>query len=204
MRVLAGLLCMAALSAADGAAQGADFELEPAGSSLRFTAIQQGAKFESHFENFTAQVHFDPAQPEAGRITAQINLGSVDTGNPERDEVVAGGDWFNLAQWPEATFTANRIAREGEGYVAKGSLKLRDTTAPVTFRFRWTPETAGQPARLVGSASLERLAFGIGQGQWRDTSYVGNAVDVQADIRLRPVIGSVNSVINKGKTPNAR
>ena len=175
-------------------AYGDDFVLEPAGSSLSFTAVQQGAKFESRFERFTADISFDPAHPEAGRISSAIDLASVDTGNPERDEVLKGADWFNLARWPRAQFSAGQIRREGEGYTASGKLTLRDVTAPVAFRFQWTPAGRGQPARLVGNAALERLAFGVGQGEWRDTTYVGNPVQVQVDIRLRPASASVKSV----------
>ena len=163
-----------------------EFELEPAGRSLTFTAVQQGATFESRFDRFTARVRFDPAQPESGSISSRIDLGSVDTGNPERDEVLKGADWFNLGKWPEAVFTAGRIVRDGDGYRARGTLTLREVTAPVTLSFRWTPAAAGQAARLQGSAALERLAFGVGQGEWRDTAYVGNRVDIQVDIRLRP------------------
>lgn len=180
------------------------YELIPAGSSLGFTAVQQGAKFESRFETFTARVSFDPASPQTGRITARIDLASVDTGNPERDEVLKGADWFNLARWPQAVFSAGQIVRDGEGFLARGTLALRDVTAPATLKFRWTPAAQGQPARLAGSAVLDRLAFGVGQGEWRDTSYVGNRVEVQVDIGLRPVPASDKSVSIIGNTPNAK
>ena len=190
-RIMVGAASAATLSfviAAEAAPTGAttEYELEPAGSSLTFTSVQQGATFESRFDRFTAQVRFDPVQPESGSISSRIDLGSVDTGNPERDEVLKGADWFNLGKWPEAVFTAGRIVRDGDGYRASGTLTLREVTAPVTLSFRWTPAAAGQAARLQGSAALERLAFGVGQGEWRDTAYVGNRVDIQVDIRLRP------------------
>jgi polyisoprenoid-binding protein YceI len=164
-----------------------DYQLEPTGSSLRFTATQQGAKFESRFDRFTAIVRFDPARPETGRIEARMDLGSVDTGNPERDEVLKTADWFNLSRWPEAVFIAERIVRAGKGYAANGTLALRGVTRPVTLEFRWTPPAGDQPARLVGSAMLERLAFGVGQGDWQDTTYVGNGVEVSVDIQLRSI-----------------
>ena len=193
------------LVAAEAAPTAADtYELEPSGSSLKFTATQQGAKFESSFESFTAVVHFDPAQPETGRIEARIDLSSVDTGNPERDEVLQSADWFNLSRWPEASFSAARIVRAGDGYAASGALSLRGVTRPVTLQFRWTPQAGDQPARLVGSATLERLAFGIGQGDWQDTAYVGNGVAVQVDIRLRPTQVSDKSVTITGKPQDAR
>lgn len=182
---LAATLILVAAEAAPTAVIG--YELDPTGSSLTFSAVQQGAKFESRFDRFTALVRFDPAQPESGSIESRIDLGSVDTGNPERDEVLKGSDWFNLDKWPEAVFTAGRIVQDGTGHRASGALTLRGVTVPVSLRFRWAPAAAGQAARLVGSATLDRLAFGVGQGDWRDTAYVGNRVDIQVDIRLRAI-----------------
>jgi len=150
--------------------------------------------FESRFERFTALVRFDPAEPEQGQISARIDLASVDTGNPERDEVLGTADWFNLGKWPEAQFNADQIVRAAEGYAASGTLTLRGVTRPVVLKFRWTPAAGSAAARLVGSAALERLAFGVGQGEWQDTAYVGNPVTVEVDIRLRKVKDTVNSV----------
>ena len=187
------------------AAEGAPaYELEPGGSSLKFLAVQQGAKFESHFQTFTARVQFDPARPETGRILARIKLASVDTGNPERDEILKTADWFGVGQWPEATFVANRIVRVTDGYSASGTLALRGVSRPVTLRFHWTPAANGKPARLNGGASVERLAFGVGQGDWQDTAYVGNAVAIQVDIRLRPIQPTVKSVTIKDAATNGR
>ena len=200
------LLLVAAEAAPTTAALAAapTYELDPSGSSLSFTATQQDAKFESHFEKFTAVVRFDPAQPETGRIEAHIDLGSVDTGNPERDEVLKAADWFDFRQWPEAVFTATRVVRAREGYAASGTLALRGVTRPVTLQFVWTPMADGQPARLVGSAPLERLAFGVGQGDWQDTAYVGNGVEVQVDIQLVPVQVSDKSVSITGARQDVR
>ena len=180
------------------------FELEPIGSSLKFTAVQQGAKFESRFETFTTRVQFDPARPETSRIEARVNLASVDTGNPERDEILKTADWFGVSQWPEATFVANRIVRATDGYSASGTLALRGVSRPVTLRFRWTPAAAGKPARLTGGAAVLRLAFGVGQGDWQDTAYVGNTVAILVDIRLRPVKTTVKSVPIKDAARDAR
>ena len=196
------LFAVVAAQAARAAAPA--YELEPGGSFLKFTAVQQGAKFESHFETFTARVQFDPAKPETGRILARIKLASVDTGNPERDEILKTADWFGVGQWPEATFVANRIVRGPDGYAANGTLALRGVSRPVTLRFRWTPATDGKPARLNGGASVERLAFGVGQGDWTDTAYVGNSVAIRVDIQLRPIRTTVKSVTITGTTMNGR
>lgn len=177
---------LVALVAPAGTAIPGDFVLEPAGSQLRFTAIQQGARFESRFERFTTRLRFDPAQPDTGRIRATIDLGSVDTGNPERDEILLTADWFGAALWPAAVFEAERITPDGDAWLAAGRLSLRNVSRPVTLRFFWTPATGDQPARLVGTAGVRRLNFGVGGGEWRDTSYVGDPVEIQVDILLVP------------------
>ncbi len=180
----------------------ADYVLVPAGSSLGFTAIQQGAKFDSHFGTFTADVRFDPAAPERGRITARVALGSVDTGNLERDNVLQTSDWFAASQWPEAVFSAGRIVRDGGAYRAEGTLALRNVSRPVVLKFRWTSAAEGKPARLQGSAALERLAFGVGQGDWQDTTYVGNPVEVRVDVLLREIPARIPTTDNTVSTRN--
>jgi hypothetical protein len=40
---------------------------------------------------------------------------------------------------------------------------------------------------MKGSASLRRLAFGLGQGEWASTEWVGDEVDIRFELRLQPV-----------------
>lgn len=167
-------------------AHAADFVIEPADSRVTFSALQQGARFPGSFERFGGQVSFDPATG-TGRIDATVDVASVDTGNPERDGILKTPDWFDTGRFPQARFVAERIRREAGGFVADGTLALRDLTQPATLRFDFTPATAGGMARLAGTLVVKRLDFGIGRGEWTDTSYVGNDVDVAVDVRLRPV-----------------
>ena len=113
-------------------AHAGDYQLESTGSTLKFTAVQQGATFESRFKHFTAEIRFDPAQPANGRITARIDLGSVDTGNAERDETLKTADWFAVSRWPQAVFNAEQIVATGTGFEARGTLSLRDAKQPAT------------------------------------------------------------------------
>jgi polyisoprenoid-binding protein YceI len=155
-----------------------------AGSTVRFAAVQQGARFEGGFTRFTARIDFDPDQPAAGNIAATIDLGSVDTQYAERDEYLREADWFHIARWPQAEFRATTIAAAATGFVARGELTLRGVTRPVELAFTFTTTPAG--ARLAGSASLQRLDFGVGSGDWTDTTWVGNEVQVMVDLQLVP------------------
>ncbi len=159
------------------------WRVDPAGSSLGFTAIQAGARFDGHFERFSAIVDFDPAEPAAGRFDVRVDLGSVTTREAERDGILKGVDFFATARFPEARYVASDFRRDGDGYLADGKLTLRGITHPLRVRFRFTPDGADR-ARLSGGARLSRLAFGVGQGEWQDTEWVGDEVEVRFDLLL--------------------
>jgi len=164
---------------------GAEVWQAGADSTLKFSAVQQGARFEGGFARFSTQIEFDPAEPAAGRISATIDLDSVDTQNPERDDYLREAEWLHIVRWPQARFAADRIRPDGNGYIADGELTLRGVTRPVALRFDWTPTGTG--ARFTGSADLLRLDFGVGSGDWTDTRWVKNEVQVSVDLQLQPV-----------------
>jgi polyisoprenoid-binding protein YceI len=179
-------LIAAALLAAAVPAAAADYRVDRAGSSVTFKALQQGARFPGSFERFGGSVSFDPATA-TGRIDATVELASVDSGNPERDGVLRTPDWFDVARFPAARFVATAFRRTESGFAADGELTLRDVRRPATLAFRFTPPDAKGRARLQGTLAVKRLDFGIGRGEWTDTTYVGNEVDVAIDVGLSPV-----------------
>jgi polyisoprenoid-binding protein YceI len=156
------------------------------GSSLSFTGTIEDAPFTGVFEAFTATVRFDPADPAAGSIDAKVEVKSVDSRNRERDEYMLAKDFFYARKHPVATFSTTAIRAAAAGaFVADAELTLRGVTRPVQMRFTFSD---GAPARLEGAVELERLAFGVGQGEWRDTRQIGNEVSVAITLVLAPAV----------------
>jgi len=179
------LLLASALSAhlvahADAAFWQAAAEL----SRLEFIATQAGAKFTGAFADYTAAIRFDPDELNGSRFDVTIATRSVDTADAERDDIIRGPDLFAVERFPQARYVAERFAATAEGYVAHGELMLRGQTRAVPVHF--TFEHDGTRARLRGHARFQRLAFGVGQGEWQDTQWVGNDVEVRFDLRLEP------------------
>ena len=54
----------------------------------------------------------------------------------------------------------------------------------VTFTFK--PAADGHTAVLSGGATIRRLDFGVGQGEWQDTKWVGNDVRIGFELVLGP------------------
>lgn len=154
-------------------------------SSLAFVGSAQGESFEGRFGDFEARISFDPATLAAAEFDVRIVLASADTQNTERDELLPQQDFFNVAASAEARYHATRFeALGGDRYRALGELTLRGVTEPVALEFIWA-SGEGRSARLEGEARLSRLAFGVGSGEWADTSVIDDEVLVRTRLDLQ-------------------
>lgn len=161
----------------------ADYVQAP-GSALTFATRYQGEVFTGRFPAFQTRLRFDPARPAEGSLDVTIPLAGVTTGDGDRDGSLKGGDFFNIAKFPQARFVATKFrALGGNRYAADGQLTLRGVSRPVTLTFTWTP---GATPVLAGQATVKRLDFGVGGGDWADTSIIPNDVAVSTRVLLRP------------------
>lgn len=173
-----GLIAAAALAALlPCAATPAD-----AGGSLTFEATQAGARFAGRFDRFSADISFDPADPASCRFEVRIDTASADTREAQRDELLKGPDFFWVERYPAATYAGSGCRAVKGGYALDGQLELRGVKREVPLRFTYAPGRSG--AGMEGTARLSRLAFGVGQGEWQDTQWVGDEVTVRFDLLL--------------------
>lgn len=154
------------------------------GSELQFETSWSGSKIEGEFPRFSGDISFSPQALDRSRVRISIDLTSVTTGDGQRDASLKGEDWFNTGQAGTAVFTASRFThRGGENYVANGTLTLRGASRPVSLPFRLQIDE--DKARVRGVTTLDRTAFGVGQGEWAATSEIPAQVTVEVDLRAR-------------------
>jgi polyisoprenoid-binding protein YceI len=177
---VAVVACLAAASAASDAWQG-----DQNAGSLQFVATQAGAKFTGGFRKFTIRFDFDPTGAAAGgSLDVTVDLKSADTGDAERDEILKGAEFFRTDRYPQARFHASRFRRDGERWRADGELTLRGIAQPVAVLF--TLDGKSRQLGMKGTATLRRLEFGVGQGEWSTTEWIGDEVEVRFDLELNP------------------
>jgi polyisoprenoid-binding protein YceI len=181
----AGAVAAAATTASTSAGAGAgNYSADPQQSRLEFVGVQAGAEFKGTFHKFTAAVQFAPDALAGSHFDVQIDMNSVDSQDKDRDTTVRGADIFDVAHWPTAHYVTRSFTKTATGYAAVGALTLRGVTKDVPINFTFTPTAAG--AKLEGSAKLNRLDFGAGQGDWKNTDQVANAVKVSFSLILKP------------------
>lgn len=176
---VAVVACLAAAPSASAVWQG-DQNAGP----LQFVATQAGAKFTGSFRKFAVRLDFDPAGPADGSLDVTVDLGSADTADAERDGILKGAEFFWTDRHPQTRFHTSRFRRQGEHWRADGELSLRGVARPVTVLFT----LAGQSGQLAmkGTATLRRLEFGVGQGEWATTEWIGDVVEIRFDLELTP------------------
>lgn len=157
-------------------------------SEIAFTAQQGGSPVEGRFGSFTAELRFDPDALGESRFQVEIEAASVDSGNGDRDSTLRSNAFFDVATWPSALFEADEVRAVGEGrYEAAGTLTLRDRSLPVVLPFAL--ELSGTPgSRLAlaeGELTISRTAYGVGQGQWADTSVIADEVRIGVRVVAR-------------------
>lgn len=169
---------------AGNVAAAADYTTLP-GSTLGFIGSFQGEAFEGRFGKFSPQIRFDPAHLEQSRFDVRIDLSTANTSNDERDDMLRTAEFFDSRKQPEARYVATRFrALGGNRFVADGVLTLHAISKPVPLSFTWT---AGAKPVLDGQASLKRLDFAVGSGDWTDTELLPNDVKVKTRLLLAPV-----------------
>jgi len=192
-----GLVTTAIFTAAvtgAGAARAADaapatrYTLDQTKSTLEFQFMQAGAQNKGKFTRFPVTLDFSPDNLATSKLDVVVEMASEDTGDKERDDTLKGPDLFSVAKFPQAHFTSTRITRTANGYDAAGKLTIRgvsrDIHVPFTFK---TADEQGKPAGyLLGKTTIERLDFGVGQGEWKSTEWVGNDIAVSYSLRLVP------------------
>jgi len=136
-------------------------------SYIRFEGDQAGAPFEGAWRKWTAMMLIDITQ--------------VDSGDSERDGYIIGSDFFDASNYKTARFYVADFSKVSEGrFSSNGYLTIKGLTKSVLFEFSLVSE--GDKVVLNGFASLDRLAWNIGIGDWSDPTWVGESVNVRVKV----------------------
>lgn len=157
------------------------FAQAPGTGSLTFTFMQAGAENRGSVKQFhTEMVYGEDLAACALEVTVQMT--SLDTQDKDRDDTLAGPDLLDTKKHPTARYVADSFAKANGRLEAVGKLTLRGVTRDL--RIPLTLRAAGNGYELSGEVTIERLDFGIGQGEWQSTEWVGDEVKLQYKVPL--------------------
>jgi len=151
--------------------------VDNAASRLTFRAAVSGQNFDGVFKKWDAQIAFDPRNLKASHAAVTIDVASVVTGDPTRDQMLPTPDFFSVAKFPKASFVTTAIVQTSPGhYQAIGDLRIKGVARRVAMPF--TLSIVKDVAKMDGALTIDRSWFAIGQGQYASAETVASNVTV--------------------------
>lgn len=109
----------------------------------------------------------NPATPQNSQVDANIQVGSLVTGNPQLDEHLKSKLFFDVAQYPVATFKSDQVKMiSKDSALVIGMLTLHGITKPLTLKVHLNKEGVNpinnkMTAGFSADATLKRSDFGM-------------------------------------------
>lgn len=168
-----------------------EWQIDKAHSAVNFTIRHFFTPVDGNFDDYSAEVVFDPEALDASRIDVTIPVQSINTRNDRRDGHLQSEDFFNVEKWPNIRFVSHSIESVGDNeFVAKGELTIRDVTREFELPFTLlgmmdhTMRENTVVAGITANAKLMRTDFGVGVGDWAATAVVGDEVNITLNLEL--------------------
>ncbi|QJQ06979.1 YceI family protein [Undibacterium piscinae] len=153
-------------------------KLDTAKSTVGIVFKQMNVPVDAKFKKFNANIDYNSAKPESSKVSVDIDISSFDLGDPQYNAEVLKKEWFNAAQFPKASFVATSMKAGANGKLdVIGNLSIKGKTVPASFSLSVKKDGATQI--FEGSLPIKRLAFNIGEGEWKDTGMVADEVVIK-------------------------
>jgi len=125
-------------------------------------------------------------------LSAEIDITSIDTNQPDRDAHLLSTDFFAADSHPKMTFTSTAIRETGgDEYEADGELTINGITKPVTLNVEFSgaithPGDGKLHAGFTATAQIVRDDFGIDFNMplGVDKFALGKKIDIDIDVQF--------------------
>ena len=156
-------------------------------STLEFAASYQGLPINGRFNQFSVTLLSDQlTQPT--QLNVAVSIHSADMGSSEFNQAIQAADWFNVADFSEATFSSQQLQSatpesDKTAFIARGILQLKGLQKNIAVPLSWHNNSSDQ-ATINGELTLDRSDFAIGTGEWASGDQIGLAVRVWFTVQL--------------------
>jgi len=140
---------------------GEKYSITPQNSKIEFVGSKVNGSHHGSFKQFSGTVEY-AGQPEKSRVNITIDMNSVTTDADGLTKHLQTPDFFDVAKFPQATFTSTEIKPGGEkgaSHTVTGNLQLHGVTKSVTFPA--TIAVAPDGVTVQSTFAINRKDFGI-------------------------------------------
>lgn len=144
------------------------YQLDQTHVTVLFKINHMGlSTFVGRFNKVDATLEFDPANIAAAKLSAIIDVASIDANNPDLEETLRGSSWLDTEKYPQAFFKTTSVnLLDQNSAVFAGELSLHGVTAPIDLTVTFN---GGANNMLTGfytlgfsaTSTFNRSAFGV-------------------------------------------
>lgn len=167
------------------------WRVDKAHSAINFSVKHFFTPVNGSFNEYNANINFDPENLKESNIDVTIQVSSIDTKNDRRNGHLQSNDFFGAETWPTITFKSDDIRSTGKNeFVAHGKLTIKDVTKDFELPFTLLgignhPMREGAKiAGISASTTIDRTEFGVGTGDWASDAVVGDEVTVNISLEM--------------------
>ncbi|MBA2550541.1 MAG: polyisoprenoid-binding protein [Nocardioidaceae bacterium] len=151
------------MSQLDGPTAGT-WVIDPTHTEIGFSVRHLMSKVRGKFEQFEGQLVI-AENPLESRATATVQLSSITTSNPQRDDHLCSSDFFDVEANPVMMFETTGVAVNGDRITATGELTIKGVTKPIELEVDYLG-TGGDPwggtrVGLEAATTISRREYGI-------------------------------------------
>ena len=164
------------------------WEIDPVHTQIGFSVRHlMISKVRGRFTRFTGSYTTAP-NPLDSSATVTIEMDSIDTDNPTRDDDLRSENYFDVDRYPQMTYRSTGVRLDGKQVILDGELTVHGVTRPVPLNvevngFGKDPY-GGQRSGFTATGSISRADFGMtfnvpleGGGV-----LVGDQIDLQLEV----------------------
>lgn len=181
------ILALSIVIAASGMvyADAPKWKIDPAHAGIYFSIDHIFSKVKGHFEDFDAEIYFDPNNLDQSRASFTVKVDSIDTNNTKRDGHLRSDDFFGAKKFPEMRFESAAVTHLGGNlYMVDGTMTIKDVSRRVKLPFTFLgaqPNPFNPKQEVAGfelSMTIDRFDYNVGTGKFLDLGVVGKYVEV--------------------------
>jgi polyisoprenoid-binding protein YceI len=161
------------------------WDIDKAHSNIYFDVKHTYSTVRGMFDDFSGTLLMDPDHPSASSVEFTVNVASINTHIPQRDDHLRSDDFFAAEKFPKMTFKSTAVKSvSGNQFLIEGDLTIKETTQRIAVPFTYfgmqeNPMKKGQMvAGFEAEFTINRLHYGVGSGKFADMGVVGRDVRI--------------------------
>ena len=142
------------------------WQIDPRHSLAEFSVRHMMlSKVRGQFTGISGTIVDGADDPKYSSVKAEIDVTTLITGDPQRDEHLRSADFFDVANHPTMTFQSRRVSGSREHFKVTGDLTIRgqtrEVTLDVTYNGIGTNPLGQSVAGFTATTEINRKDFGL-------------------------------------------